>query len=196
MNTTQQADRNASRARRATAVSRIEALGVEYAVQRVPPLKVIGIARRLSAFANSALASAAAASRAQRVRAKARQKAIEEAAAAGTEAEEETKLEAQAFIADLFSPVLDAFARMPEDDQTYIVEACLRCVNDPSNRAHPTLWDDAAGSPVMILSAGDVLAITGEVLKIILPELWEELQQVMGSIAASFVGGADTSAAA
>lgn len=190
----QQDDRAARRARRATAVTRIEALGFEYAVRRIPPLKVIGIARRLSAFGDSALASAAATTRAQRIRAKERQKALEEANAEGA-AEEETKLEAQAFIVHLFAPVLDALARMPEDDQNYIVEACLRCVADPLDRAHPSLWDDAAGAPVMVLSAGDVLTITGEVLKLILPELWEELQQVARSIAASFAGGASAPAA-
>ena len=57
-----------------------------------------------------------------------------------------SRLEAYNHLADAGGPILNALAQMSEADQNYVIAACLRVTYDPTNKAHPEMWDPATGA--------------------------------------------------
>ncbi|SDO51983.1 hypothetical protein SAMN05216360_12534 [Methylobacterium phyllostachyos] len=167
-----QVDQNGSRARRAVRVVPITVLNRTYTLGRVPPLEVIGIGRRLAPFMRPLIAFGLSIE-------KLRKPEGEDAPAV----EGMSRLEMYNHLADAGGPILDALAQMSEPDQNYVIAACLRVTYDPTNKISPEMWDATTDRPVSQATAGEVLALTVEQLKLILPELWSELGEVRNSFA-------------
>ena len=168
-----QVDRDGSRARRSVRVVPVTVMNRTYTLGRVPPLDVIGIGRRLAPFMRPLIAFGLSIE-------KLRKPEGEEDAPS---VEGMTRLAMYNHLADAGGPILDALAQMSEPDQNYVIAACLRVTYDPTNKAHPEMWDLTADKPVSQATAGEVLALTVEQLKLILPELWSDLGEVRNSFA-------------
>lgn len=159
-----------------------EVRGEPYACTHIPPLVLIGIARRLAPFVRSFTSMSVA------FEGMASQKATPE----GSEPPPISRAEALDRIVGGVAPVLDTLAQMPEADQNYVVEACLKVTvtkrQGGGNGARGEIWTEGAG-PMPSLSAGDVLGITAQVLNWELPALWSELQE-LGGMFQGIVGAA------
>lgn len=145
--------------------------GDTFVATHVPPLKLIGIARRLAPFVRSFTSMSVAfeaMSTADRTTAK------------DGDGPAISRAEALDRVVSGVSPVLTALAEMSEPDQDYIISNCLgvtvRVESVP--RPTPLLRDD--GKPLDGLSAGEILGVTAEVLNWELPALWAEIQQLGG----------------
>lgn len=159
-----------------------EVRGEPYVCTHIPPLVLIGIARRLAPFVRSFTSMSVA------FEGMASQKAAPE----GGEVLVISRAEALDRIVGGVAPVLDALAQMPEADQNYVVEACLKVTVTKrpggGNGARGEIWTEGAG-PMPSLSAGDLLGITAQVLNWELPTLWSELQE-LGGMFQGIVGAA------
>jgi hypothetical protein len=182
----EQAERNSEKAKRAVRFHEFQVLGNTYRANRLPPLTVIGIARRISPFVKPFVSAGLA---------------YEEMAKSVGKGDDQgeglTKMQAMDRIFGGVTPVLDALARMPEDDQNYLITACLRVTRSSASQYQQELWMDEWGKPTdPAMTAGDILGVTAEVLVWAMPELFGELQNIGSSLKGAFTAIAGSGAKA
>jgi hypothetical protein len=176
--TAEQREQISEKVKRATRLHEFQVLGVTYRANRLPPLTVIGIARRISPFVKPFVSAGLAYEDIA--------KGTAQDSATG-QAESITRMQAMDRIFSSVTPVLDALAQMPEADQNYLIAACLRVTRSSASGYQQELWVEEWGKPSdASMTAGDILGVTAEVLVWTMPELFGELQNIGASLQGAF----------